>query len=331
MRFDIVGGGAIGLLYGARLALAGHPITVWTRTAEQAERLADDGIELVSQGTMMIAEVDASPLKDWNRNAAHHDDPNRVILVTVKQTQLTAALLEQLSFLAAEDTIVIGLQNGIGHEERLTQALPHAHVMTGVTTEGALRHGPRTVEHTGEGALAIGEPFGDEGRISASSGEPIERMKPFELEIRHKMLLNAFSKAGIAVELSNEMNNRVFYKLLVNAVINPLTALFDVRNGELPKHPRRAALMRKLYEETNQVLIAAGMNGDEDRWQQVLQVCERTASNISSMLADVQAGRQTEIEWINGSVCRLAARHGLQAPLNASMVQLVQAMNNCVH
>jgi 2-dehydropantoate 2-reductase len=89
--------------------------------------------------------------------------------------------------------------------------------------------------------------------------------------------------------------------------------------------------MRKLYEETNQVLIAAGMNGDEDRWQQVLQVCERTASNISSMLADVQAGRQTEIEWINGSVCRLAARHGLQAPLNASMVQLVQAMNNCVH
>lgn len=331
MRFDIVGGGAIGLLYGARLALAGYPVTIWTRTAEQAGKLADDGIELISQGTVTIADVDAWPLQDCVRSLHQSEDTTRVILITVKQTQLTSALLEQIGILAGHDATVIGLQNGIGHVQKLLQALPHAYVMTGVTTEGALRHGPRTVEHTGMGLIAIGEAMTDEGRISASDDELIERMKPSEQEIRHKMLLNAFSRAGITAELSKEMNNRIFYKLLVNAIINPLTALFDVRNGELPKHPRRAALMRALYEESNQVLTAAGMSGDEDRWLQVLQVCERTADNISSMLADVQAGRQTEIEWINGSVCRIAAQHGLQAPLNASVVKLVQAMNNTVH
>ncbi|PWV95452.1 2-dehydropantoate 2-reductase [Paenibacillus cellulosilyticus] len=331
MRFDIVGGGAIGLLYGARLALAGHPITIWTRTVEQAEKLADDGIELVREGTITIADVEAFPLKNCSRSARQIDDPDRVVLVAVKQTQLTDALIKQITLLAGQDTIVIGLQNGIGHAEKLYEALPHADVMTAVTTEGALRHGPRTVEHTGTGLIAIGEAIANEGRKSASNGEPIERMKPSEQEIRHKMLLDAFSKAGITAELSNEMNNRIFQKLLVNAVINPLTALFDVRNGELPKQARRAALMRALYEETHQVLAAAGMHGDEDRWQQVLQVCERTAGNISSMLADVQAGRQTEIDWINGSICRIAAQYGLEAPLNASMVQLVRAMNNTVH
>lgn len=326
MRFDVVGGGAIGLLYGARLALAGHPVTIWTRTAEQAEKLADDGIELVSQGTTQVADVDAFPLKECNRRLPQTDDSDRVVLLAVKQTQLTAALLEQIGMLAGPDTLVIGLQNGIGHVEQLIQAVPQAYVMTGVTTEGALRHGPRTVEHTGEGMIAFGDALGDLRRKSTSNDELNERMKQSEQEIRHKMLLNAFSSAGITSELSNEMNNRIFQKLLVNAVINPLTALFDVRNGELPQHPRRASLMRVLYDETFHVLTAAGMTGEEDRWQQVLQVCERTADNVSSMLADVRAGRQTEIEWINGSVCRLAAQYGLEASVNAAVVQLVQAM-----
>ncbi|GMK40128.1 2-dehydropantoate 2-reductase [Paenibacillus sp. CCS19] len=330
MRFDIVGGGAIGLLYGARLALAGHLVTIWTRTAEQAERLMDDGIELVSQGMIQVADVNAFPLHDCSRAAVQSVEgetkTNHAILIAVKQTQLTVDLLEQIGKLAGPDTLVIGLQNGVGHVDKLLQAVPNANVLTAVTTEGALRHGPRTVEHTGDGIIAFGDPVGEMGRKSASNDEQMERMKQSEQEIRHKMLLNTFSSAGITSELSKEMNNRIYQKLLVNAVINPLTALFDVRNGELPQHPRRASLMRSLFEETVRVLAAAGMTGDEDRWQQVLQVCERTAGNISSMLADVRAGRQTEIEWINGSVCRLAAQYGLEAPVNASVVQLVQAM-----
>jgi len=326
MRFDIVGGGAIGLLYGARLAAAGYPVTIWTRTAEQAERLADEGIELVRQGTVQVADVDAYPLKACGRKHTQVEDAEQVIIVAVKQTQLTPDLLEQVGQLADPNAIVIGLQNGIGHAEKLMQAVPHACVLTGVTTEGALRHGTRTVEHTGEGLLAIGDACTDLRQISVNDERLKERMKQSEQELRHKMLLNALSSAGITSELSKEMNNRIFQKLLVNAVINPLTALFDVRNGELPQHPRRASLMRALYDETILVLIAAGMTGDEDRWEQVLQVCARTSENISSMLADVRAGRQTEIEWINGSVCQLAAQHGLEAPLNASVVRLVQAM-----
>jgi len=321
MRFEVVGGGAVGLLYGARLALAGHKVAIWTRTPEQAGLLSREGIELIRGGTIDTAHVKAYPITDGSRLAGRAPEAG-ALLVTVKQPHLTAELLADIDAIAGAEDIVIGLQNGIGHIESLQRALPGRIVLAGVTTEGALRHGYRTVEHTGEGMLWIG----DYAPTQTSGADDLSQNDPYERETRQKMLLNALSTAGIPVELSNEMDNRVYQKLLVNAVINPLTALFDVRNGELAGHPARLTLMKALHEETLAVLTAAGMNDDGSGWERLLQVCERTSGNVSSMLSDVRAGRPTEIEWINGGVCLLADRTGSGAPLNRAVMHMVQAM-----
>ncbi|MOA32778.1 putative 2-dehydropantoate 2-reductase [compost metagenome] len=123
------------------------------------------------------------------------------------------------------------------------------------------------------------------------------------------------------------MNNRIYHKLLINAVLNPLTALFDVKNGELPAHPTRMALMRALYEETALILKGAGMQLESDGWAQIIEVCERTSGNVSSMLSDVRAGRKTEIGAINGAVVRLAEQQQLKAPCNRAVMELVDALS----
>ena len=133
-------------------------------------------------------------------------------------------------------------------------------------------------------------------------------------------------KAGIQAFLSNDIDNRIYHKLLVNAVINPLTALLGVRNGELPSHPQGAALMLALHRETISVLQRVGMRAEGTEWERLLGICSRTALNRSSMLADIEAGRRSEIDSINGAVAALAERHGLEAPLNRAAAAMVKAI-----
>jgi 2-dehydropantoate 2-reductase len=140
------------------------------------------------------------------------------------------------------------------------------------------------------------------------------------------LLVSALSAAGIEAALSNNIMEHVYGKLLVNAVVNPLTALFRVKNGELPADPFRFRLMKALFHETLAVLQASGMRTDGGEWDRLLDVVRRTAENRSSMLADVEAGRPTEIDAINGGVVRLAREAGAAAPLNAAVAALIGAI-----
>ncbi|MFS0727595.1 ketopantoate reductase family protein [Paenibacillus sp. 1P07SE] len=298
MRCLIIGGGAIGLLYGAKLAIGGSQAYVCTRTASQAAILREAGIELAAQGTIRRVEVEAE--------AAEHIIGDRLrffaaeaVLLTVKQYQLTGQLLDCLERAVLPGTPVYCLQNGIGHLELLRGALPQLTFRAAVTTDGALRTGLNAVKHTGAGELWL--------EAADSNLNETERQK---------MLVSTMKKAGIAVFLSKQMKDRMYRKLLLNSVINPLTALYGVKNGELPEAPDRLAHMKLLYDETAAILHAAGMELRGDEWEQVLALCRLTADNESSMLRDVRSGRQTEIDWINGGVAALARRLGLTAPHN---------------
>ncbi|WP_162341789.1 ketopantoate reductase family protein [Paenibacillus paridis] len=324
MRIDVVGAGAIGLLYGGRLAEAGAEVTVWTRTMAQAEMIAGSGIRLRDLGERNERIV---PLKSgWigqasalenAETASEQGGAYRWIWLTVKQTDINDELLAALKIMTSgsERTAVVCLQNGIGHLERIKEELPAIPLFAAVTTEGAKRLDMRSVDHTGRGQLWLGE----------WKGEPLFPEAWHDLS--QQLLISMLQTAGFSSTLSNELNNRIFNKLLINAVINPLTAIFDVENGDLPNHPTRETLMRSLYAETERVLVTAGMNAPEDGWRLILDVCRQTSRNISSMLSDVRAGRITEIDAINGGVVRLAKRHGLQAPLNQAIAELVQALH----
>lgn len=326
MQIDVVGGGSLGLLYGAKLADAGADVTIWTRSMEQTVQLAEQGIRLIeldgiSERVIRVKSewMEHASLRVWNKDQNCKSTGYNWLLLTVKQTDLNDHLLKKLALLTNgpenEAAAMMCLQNGVGHLERIQEALPNLPLHAAVTTEGAKRLDSRTVAHTGKGQLWLGE-WGGNGRKGDET-----------LAISQKMLVSMLQSAGFASSLSNDLENRIFHKLLINAVINPLTAIYDVENGQLPAHPAREKLMRELYMETEHVLVKAGMAMPEDGWQLIIDVCRQTSRNISSMLSDIRAGRVTEIDAINGGVTRLAAKHGLQAPLNLAITELVQALH----
>ncbi|BBH21238.1 2-dehydropantoate 2-reductase [Paenibacillus baekrokdamisoli] len=311
----IVGAGSIGLMYAARLARAGISTTLLTRTTAQAQALREQGITLEEKDITSRISIKAAALDEpffTSTESPNEGLPNQQdwIWLTVKQPHLDDKLLHHIARLAAGGASVLCLQNGIGHMERLQAVIPPENLYAAVSTEGALRVNETTVKHTGNGLLTFGYWSSQEKEVKKAQ----------------KMLLQTLSLAGINRELSNQMGNRVYHKLLINAVINPLTAIYGVRNGELPLNPSRKRLMMALHAESESVLRAAGMQDSENSWERLLTICIQTAGNESSMLRDVSAGRSTEVEWINGGISALAKRLNKPSPLNDAMTILIKSL-----
>ncbi|MFD2116235.1 ketopantoate reductase family protein [Paenibacillus yanchengensis] len=328
---EIVGAGSIGLMLAARLAISGTSVHLWTRTAETAEQLTSKGIQFVDiDGVSHLVGVTASSIEE--------DVPqyitsrtNRWLLLCMKQTDLTTALFYHLQRITQHDRQVtalsmIALQNGFGHLSLLATELPDVAIYAAVLTHGARRTAQTTVLHTGAGEIWISS-TAEQAVGTTTSIEMIEQTTKNTIDLQKKVV-HMMNKAGLMVKLSNEMYNRLYEKLLINAVINPLTAIYDVSNGELPKHRTRLSLMRQLCEESYAVLQLVGLQplGVNYYWERILQICEQTATNVSSMLADVRAEKETEIMAINGAIVIIAREQEVQAPLNTAMIELVQVL-----
>ncbi|MCD1261521.1 2-dehydropantoate 2-reductase [Paenibacillus athensensis] len=313
MRIAVMGAGSLGLLFAARLAASGAAVELVTRTVNQAELLQFQGIRLMEpDGSRQI--VRPAVISAWpQRPLAQAPD---VLLLTLKQPALTEELLVELALRLAANTLVVGLQNGIGHEDKLRSALGADRVTLAVTTEAARRESATGVTHTGRGMTYIESALHDGSEAEQGNGR-IERQK---------LLLGMLRQAGFSANLSNDMDIRIWTKLLINAVINPLTAMLQVNNGGLLHSRWALGMMEALLEEGKRVAALQGVRLPDDLWQTVLDVCTATADNHSSMLRDVQMGRPTEIDTMNGSLLRIAEKHGLTLPEHQTVYRFVKAL-----
>jgi len=122
-----------------------------------------------------------------------------------------------------------------------------------------------------------------------------------------------------------EIDAALWMKLAVNSVINPLTALHRCRNGELVTRADLAARVAPLCEEVARICAAGGFAGVAAALPEtVAAVIAGTSGNRSSMLQDVEAGRPTEIDYINGYLLQVAEGHGIEAPCNRELVEEIQ-------
>ncbi|HZG56713.1 2-dehydropantoate 2-reductase [Paenibacillus sp.] len=311
MRMAVLGAGSIGLLLSGRLAEAGANVTLLCRTEAQAQRIAADGVEVrAADGVAKRIRLPAAPAVRRDGTAFAAARPADWVLLAFKQTHWDDALLAALAHAAASGAKLVCFQNGLGHLERLAAAgVPPERTYVAVTTEAARREAANVVTHTGAGTTRLG---------SADRSAPLDALRP---------LAERLAAAGFAVAVEPDIARFVWRKLLVNAAINPLTALFGVRNGELAASKPYRRIMRAVLGEALAVAEAAGLEPEPeaDAWRQVLDVCARTAANDSSMLQDVRAGRETEIESITGALLREAAARGVPAPVNEAVYRLVKA------
>ncbi|WP_256760226.1 ketopantoate reductase family protein [Cohnella sp. WQ 127256] len=302
-KVAVLGGGSLGLLLASKLKASGNDCVLWTRTRSQASLLNNNGLTLENQAGERVSRVTMTALAFEDV----HSCEDRIVLLAVKQTALTQAFIDHLSRIIPVQGTLVLFQNGIGHQELLQQALPGRTLIVAVTTEGALRIDETAVRHTGSGETQIAE----DDQIDRDQLQSVKRM---------------LEQAGFSVLLSKQLRTAILRKLLINAVINPLTAILRIRNGELTQSVDRMELMNALFHETFDILKEYGLGEESELWNTVLQVCSATSRNESSMLQDVSAHKQTEVEFINGAICRMAAKQGKDAPWNKAVTALVRAI-----
>ncbi|WP_289354974.1 2-dehydropantoate 2-reductase [Paenibacillus sp. S-12] len=326
MVIDIIGGGSLGLLHVAMLlsnspSIDGNNVEVrlWTRTEEQALLIRNQGIYFEGQDGRVahIHPVRAYPLEEAGEVLEQTGMKSSCIWLFVKQTHIDSDFLGYLDRIPREKTAsLVCYQNGVGHMEVLSSIWPREQLLWAVTTEAAKRVSSNKVIRTGSGQTSI-------GIWNASSICPNKTDLATSLCLSTKKLLE---NAGFQAFLSNNIEGMVYQKLLVNVIINPLTALLRIKNGQLLAQEDRLSFMKDLFLEAVAVYRAAHIDVDEEKdWNRVVQVCRMTSSNSSSMLQDVEAGRETEIEAITGALIRMAEQYEVAVPLHRMMYRLILA------
>jgi 2-dehydropantoate 2-reductase len=302
-RVAIVGPGALGCLLASALSrIIPGEIRVLDHDSQRAALLQHSGLTLERGGRREHFSIRATA------------DPRRIgpvdlVLLCVKSPPL-GQTLPFLSPLLTENTLLLAWQNGIGHLPLLREARLPGAVALAVTSLGAHLVGPGQVRFGGEGATSLG--FLEEA--------------PAEARLALQEAAKLFRLAGLEVRIEADILVQVWNKLLVNVGINALTAIHNCENGALLGNGEALELMRAAVLEAASVARAKGIVIAPEPVARTIAVCQATAANISSMLQDVRANRQTEIEAINGAVLAEARRLGLSAPVNAALCAAVKGL-----
>jgi len=311
MNIHIVGAGSLGLLFAGKLGLTGAAVTLYPRTSQQADQLKERGITVISEQLQTEQKTNAVYMKAWDGITADSAvQEGDWILVTVKQKHIDDLFVRKLSWLAGQQGKVCCYQNGIGHIERMEKYIEGKQIYAAITTEAARRDGMGIVTHTGSGNTII-------GHMRGSLNE----------ENLENSLMKWLNRAGFSAQVSKTIDMDVYRKLMINAIINPLTSIMRIKNGELLDKPERLQWMKWLYDEIDAVYQANDIHVGAAMWNQVKHVCAATAANTSSMLKDVLAESETEIEWINGSILRLAASTEVDPIYNRAVYTLVRSLS----
>jgi len=292
----VVGTGALACLFAARFAAVDLPATMLGNWPQGVSALRERGVHMVDtdgrESTYPVRVID-SP--DSRQRFSH-----ALVLVKSWQTERTA---KQLVDYLQPGGRALTLQNGLGNREVLARSLGDGNVYTGVTTTGATLLGPGRVRAGGEGTISL-------------------------VENQHlRLFADWFQQAGFTVQTVNDMNGLIWGKLVVNAAINPLTALLGVPNGELLHYPSAGVLLAKIAREVAALAKAKGLQLPfVDPAAQVEEVAHKTARNRSSMLQDIHRGAPTEIDAICGAIVKAGIESGVPTPINDTMLYLIKAL-----
>ncbi|WP_394232622.1 2-dehydropantoate 2-reductase [Niallia oryzisoli] len=290
MKIGIIGGGSLGLLFAYYLHIH-HSVCLYVRSKEQAEQLQEKGLFLERDGEVKQIWLEVKSVSEWRGE-------EDLTIIAVKQYHLPD-LMEQLNEYSSSDKILLFLQNGMGHIKMLNKL--NGEIFVGTVEHGALKKNSNRVIHTGIG---------------------LTKLAPFRHSIvQPQNLLLHLHDEGFPFLLEEDYEKMLLKKLVVNAVINPLTAILQVENGELIHNPHFFQMVKMMFAEIETSLC---LQDGADYFQNVMAVCEKTAHNQSSMLRDIVENRPTEIDAILGFVLEKAAERKINTPIINSFYQAVK-------
>ena len=290
MKISVIGPGAMGCLFAARLARAGLDVTLVDHKPDRAARLTAGGISIESADGTIDAKIKVITSVPNNADLA---------LVLVKAHSTIHLTLNSR-------TPVLTLQNGLGNVETLCSLIGSANLLAGVTAEAVTQLEEGRVRHVAPGKTRF-------GAWTTCATAPA---------------VKALTSAGFDVELTESPGQVIWEKAAINAGINPVTALVNAKNGAILEVPELRQLMRDLVVEAVKVAATEGYRFENSVVEVAEKTCADTAENISSMLQDVRAGRSTEIDALSGEIVRRAQLSALPTPRTRVVWQLVKGIEH---
>jgi 2-dehydropantoate 2-reductase len=291
MEIIVLGAGAIGSLYGAKLA-AHHDVILIGR---------DDHVRAIKQNGLRVEGIETLMVRPRAATAVDHIGANTLILLTTK-VPATIAALEPIAPMVRDDTTVIALQNGLNSDAIAREALQgRGVVLRGITQFGAIFERPGIVRYMLKGYTLL------------------------EKHERSASIAEVFNSAGLDCRLSENIEHEVWRKLIYNCVVNSITAILGTTVGEIVD-PILDPLKQRVIEECLAVAAREGisLNVTLDEVNEAY----RGSPNIVSMRQDLLRARPTEIDYLNGAVVALGARRGMSYPVNDALTKLIKGIQS---
>jgi 2-dehydropantoate 2-reductase len=299
LRIGIVGCGAMGSVYAALLASAGHEVWAIDAWVEHVEAMRARGLRLEGASGNRTVKLHAT-------TDARQAQPCELVILATKAMQVAAAA-ESAKALLAADTVVLSIQNGLGGPDTAAEILGRERVMVGVVGGfGASMRGPGHAHHNGMELVRLGE-FGATG-----------------ITPRLEKVAETWRGAGFTVKVFDDIGQLVWEKLICNCAYSGLCGLTDHTISEVMNDPDLSRLSAACAGEAHAVARAKGVKlGFDDPIAYVRDFGSKIPHARPSVLLDLMAKRKSEISVINGSIPRVGRQVGLAAPVNDAVTALV--------
>ena len=293
MNITVIGPGAIGTLLAALLSNATVKISLLVKPEHK---------ELLRNGKIVLDNFKGRRLEKKIRIITELDNPDWIILA-VKSYDVDN-LIERLG---NSNAPILCCQNGIKTYLQLTEKIGKDRIAYMVTGIGSSKIEAGEVEFRGTGFTFIGE----------ASGEASPRIID---------LSKVINKSGIKCEVVDDVLSYVWLKTIINSSINPVATYAKVINGELRK-PELNRIVHKICMESTNISTEIGITLPLEPWSEIEKIIRNTAENKCSMLQDLENGRQTEIDAINGEIVRIAESNGLDAIYNKEFIEKIKSVS----
>jgi len=298
MNLSVFGAGSIGSLFAGRIAYSGFKVGVIGRKPH-VTKIIEKGLTVIEEEADLVSFLPAET--KFNPKTKLSD----AFLVTTKayDNEIVATTLANN---VSKETPVFLIQNGMGNEQIFEEKLPDNPIYRAITTEAAELIHPGTVKHVAFGKTSFG--------LTSGKGNG------FSNQVK-----NILSKSGFFVKSTQEIQLKMWYKLLANASICPLGTILHTRNGNILDRPSTERIFDAILDEG--LALARYLLPEEDfsaSREFILAIIEKTRNNKCSMLQDIERGRRTEIDFMNGFIVRESRRYGLKTPVNSAITELVR-------
>lgn len=308
MKIAIIGGaGALGSTFGGILTEAGEDVTLVDLPSPRVNALQKEGLILCSDQGERLVKVKVV-------TGASSVGICDLVLISVKSYH-TAEALKNAGPLIGPNTMVMSLQNGAGNVEVIASEIEHDRVIGGITAHSSAITGPNRVNYEVGGGGGV--------MIATFSGSVTRGLED---------VAEVFNKSGLSTEIAGNLMEVIWSKLVLNACLNPIGAISGFNNCEVFANANGRELVSMLMSEAQAVAAAKKLSlaGGEDQVKRILQAGEflvkRGDKNKVSMLQDLEAGRKTEIDYINGPIVREGEKHNIPTPVNRALIHLVKML-----